>query len=216
MAVSSFIPAGRTSLVKKGDVSLQVQTEYAARPVPRITTTILKSGQVLQKIERALDRPVESFEEQRKIEIGMKRQHLDVVDIIQSASVEAAMNLTTRFAPEVKPAPLKGIQARLSAIPGVRKLYYLDNDGNFHGSDTGDQFKKQFNFVFKNLAEILGIFAELPGNSGARERGVYEIEQDRLYFVSLGDGCYIILVAPHPSIPNYEAAIREAMPDTPE
>jgi len=95
-------------------------------------------------------------------------------------------------------------------------LYHLDNEGNFHGSGLGDQFKKQFSFVFKNLTEILGIFAELPGNSGARERGVYEIEQDRLYFVSLGTECYVVLVAPDASVPSYEAAIREAMPDSPE
>ncbi|MBI5267301.1 MAG: hypothetical protein HY851_08725 [candidate division Zixibacteria bacterium] len=215
MAVSSFIPAGRTSLVKKGDMSLQVQTEYAVRPSPRITTTILRSGQVLHKIERSLNRPVESFDEQRTIESGMARQHQDVVDIIQAASVEATMNLTARFAPEVKPEPLTGVAGKISAIPGVRKLYRLDNEGNFIGADLGEQFKTQFSFVFKNLREILGIFAEL-GGEGVRERGVHEIEQDRLYFVSMGTECYIVLVEADPSVPGYGAAIGEAMRDESE
>jgi len=110
-----------------------VQTEYAARPLPRITTTILKSGQVLHKIERTLEHPVESFEEQRKIEMGMQRQHMEVVDIIQAASLDAAMRLSAHFAPEEKPAPLEGVQLPVVVDSGVRKLYHLDNDGNFSG-----------------------------------------------------------------------------------
>jgi len=39
---------------------LQVQTEYASRPAPRITTTILDSGRVIHKIGNQLERPIES------------------------------------------------------------------------------------------------------------------------------------------------------------
>ncbi len=210
MAVSSFIPAGRTSLVRKGNLALQVQTEYAVRPNPRITTTILKDGQVLHKIERVLDREIESFEEQRSIEFGMKRQHIEVVDILQSASPEAALNLTSNFTPDGKNDKPQSVEERLNNIPGVRKIYHLDYDGNFKGADTTDQFKKQFSFVFKNLREVLSIFAELPG-SDRHEQGVYEVEQDRLYFVSLGTECYFVLVSPVHSVSDYEAAIREVI-----
>ncbi len=213
MAVSSFIPAGRTSLVQKGDLALQVQTEYAMRPTPRITTTILKQGQVLHKIERALERPIESFDEQRSIEIGMKRQHIEVVNILQSASIDAALKLTNQFTLPPKEADIPDEAACLAAIPGVRKVYHLDNEGNFHAPDVSEQFKKQFSFVFKNLRDVLSIFAELPGNDGARERGVYEIEQDRLYFVSLGKSCYFLLITPDQGISNYEAAIKIALKD---
>jgi hypothetical protein len=211
MAVSSFIPAGRTSLVRKGNLALQVQTEYAIRPVPRITTTILKEGQVLHKIERVLDRVIESFEEQRSIESGMKRQHIEVVDILQSASLDAALNLTSHFTSDGKNDRSASIPEKLGKIPGVRKLYHLDYEGNFQGAETSDQFKKQFSFIFKNLREVLSLFAELPGGNGSRERGVYEVEQDRLYFVSLGTDCYFLLISPVHTVPNYEAAIRNVL-----
>jgi hypothetical protein len=214
MTEGSFIPAGRTSLVKKGDLALQVQTEYAARPNPRITTTILKQGQVLHKIERVLDRAIESFEEQRSIELGMKRQHIEVVNILQSASIDAALNLTSQFSDAVKPPTPTGVAGRLAEIPGIRKMYHLDNEGNFRGAETSEQFKKQFSFIFKNLREMLNLFSELPG-SGTRERGVYEVEQDRLYFVSLGNECYFLLVAPDQSVPDYEAAIRGVLNELP-
>lgn len=215
MAVSSFIPAGRTSLVRKGNLALQVQTEYAARPAPRITTTILKDGQVLHKIERVLDRAIESFEEQSSIETGMKRQHVEVVNILQSASLDAALNLTSHFTSDGKSDRPVSVTERLGKIPGVRKLYHLDNDGNFQGTETSEHFKKQFSFIFKNLREVLNLFSELPGQAGTRERGVYEVEQDRLYFVSLGTDCYFLLVSPDHNVPDYEAAIRNVLKEAP-
>jgi len=86
--VGVFIPAGRTSLVKRGDQQLQVQTEYAYRPYPRITTTILNAGQVLHKLEKRLDRPIESIEEQNIAEDVIKRQHQEVVALIGSKGRE--------------------------------------------------------------------------------------------------------------------------------
>ena len=61
MSTSEFIPVGRTSLVRKRGLNLQVQTEYASRPSPRITTTILSDGQVLHKVERTLKTCVSSL-----------------------------------------------------------------------------------------------------------------------------------------------------------
>jgi hypothetical protein len=139
----------------------------------------------------------------------MKRQHVEVVDILQSASPEAALNLTSHFTPDGKSDKPMSAAEQLSRIPGVRKLYHLDYDGNFEGADATDQFKKQFSFVFKNLREVLGIFTQLPG--GEHEQGVYEVEQDRLYFVSLGQECYFLLVSPVHSVSNYEAAIKEVI-----
>jgi len=77
--VTTYIPAGRTSLVKKGGLSLQIQTEYARIPAPRITTTILKNGQVLHKVQRELEYQITSLEEQASTEEIIKRQHMAVV-----------------------------------------------------------------------------------------------------------------------------------------
>ena len=64
MTVNQFIPAGRTSLVNKDGSSIQIQTEYAFRPYPRVTTTILDNGRVLHKVERKLNKGIDSIEEQ--------------------------------------------------------------------------------------------------------------------------------------------------------
>lgn len=89
--MSGFIPAGRTSLVKRGETMLQVQTEYAHRPYPRITTTILNQGQVLHKLEKKLDHAISTVEEQNIAEDVMKRQHAEVLSLIVDPSGEALL-----------------------------------------------------------------------------------------------------------------------------
>ncbi len=61
---------------------LQVQTEYAYRPYPRITTTILTEGQVLHKVEKKLEAVISSIEEQNQTEDVMKKQHREVLSLI--------------------------------------------------------------------------------------------------------------------------------------
>ena len=132
MTTSNLIPNGRTSRVKKGETSLQVQTEYAYRPYPRLTTTVLNDGQVLHKIEKKLDRPIGSVEEQSEIERMIKRQHSDVVSIIEEnvAGKPATFEVPAEFVPQrfgynhilLNPVDIKDgkshkITARLSGGP---------------------------------------------------------------------------------------------------
>lgn len=81
--MSEFIPVGRTSLAKRGNTTLQVQTEYAARPNPRIATTITENGRVVHKVERPLEKAVASAEEQRTTEAQMRQQHATIVSTIE-------------------------------------------------------------------------------------------------------------------------------------
>lgn len=100
--MATYIPAGRTSLVKRGGKDLQVQTEYAYRPYPRITTTILNGGQVLHKLEKKLERPIESIEEQNLAEAVIKKQHSEVVALISDKPKHSPheRDVTVRMTPE--------------------------------------------------------------------------------------------------------------------
>lgn len=83
-----FIPVGRTSLARRGETALQVQTEYAARPNPRIATTISENGRVIHKVERPLERQIMSAEEQRETEAQMRQQHASVVATIEGKNAD--------------------------------------------------------------------------------------------------------------------------------
>jgi len=204
-AANTFIPSGQTSLVKKGDVSLQIQTEYSFRPYPRIKTIIFNNGRVIHKIEKKLLRPVESIEEQDRMEGIIKEQHKEVVSIIKESSYFPGFgdNESCKLPTEVS------IKNKLSAIPGVQRVFCLNKDGEFVGSNSSGQFKKIYSTIFKSLPEIMEVFKIVPGGERKREKGVYEIERNSLYFASVGDEYFLVTVQSKGNDINYEKNIRE-------
>ena len=201
---AQFIPAGRTSLVKAGGLSLQVQTEYAPNPTPRITTTILRDGRVVQKIERALDKPVTTLEEQTRMERSIQRQHHEVCRLLERGGQQTRRMTATS---EAKPTP-PTTHEQLQAVPGVQRVFRLDNEGNFVGAAPSEEFRKMFAPVFQNLRELLDVFMLVPGVGVTRETGVYEVERDALYLVSAGVECYILLVEPPGPTEGFEQAFK--------
>jgi hypothetical protein len=213
MSVSHFIPAGRTSTVRKGETIFQIQTEYAYRPLPRITTTVSNQGRVLHKIERSLDHAVETLEEQTRTEVIIKRQHAEVISILETQPAPA---------PEppkvvaVEPTRVEDSQARmtptsedaLKKIPGVTHVYTLDNEGNFHTDHSSEQFQKTFSPVFRGIQELIQLFGKEAGVGFTREQGVVEIESDRLYFASSGTECYFVVVRRVNVTTDYEREIK--------
>ncbi len=196
--------------MKKGDASLQVQTEYAFRPYPRLTTTVLNDGQVLHKIEKKLDRPIKSVEEQSEIERMIKRQHADVVSIIEeNAAGKPAMIQVLKESH----SDYLTLADRIKAIPGVKTIFDLDNEGNFLRHENAEQFRKAYSAVFKGLKELIEIFGMIPGVTMTREKGVYEVEKDRLYLVSCGDEVCVVTVKRVDETIVYEQAIKKALED---
>jgi hypothetical protein len=208
MATSQFIPVGRTSLVKKGHLALQVQTEYAYRPYVRITTTISTDGRVIHKVERKLDRAIDSAEEQASLQRYMARQHDEVMAVLNETSLEATLGLVDS---QPDRARARSLQEAFREIQGIERVFRLDNEGNFVGEHTTREFKRAFAPVFRNLRELMDVFCLIPGSGGVRERGVYEVEAGRLYFASSGKECFFIIADPLRSVDSYEAAIREVL-----
>ncbi len=208
MTADAFIPVGRTSLARKGSTPLQVQTEYAARPYPRITTTVLNSGQVVHKVERRLERAVTTMEERGKAEAVMQQQHSEIVALIEDRSGDAGPSDAAIVSD--RPAGA-GVLDKLSALPRFRRCYRLNVDGVFIGATTARAFKKAFRRVNKSLHEIIELFPFLPGGMGLRQTGVCEIIRDRLYFVSTGVECLFVEVEPGDGGFDYEAGLREVL-----
>ncbi len=223
--MSDFIPAGRTSMVKKGGITVQIQTEYAVRPYPRITTTILNSGKVIHKIEKKLDQPIQSIKEQNQIEDFIVHQHSEVMatinkgsdrkseshsDIKSSTQDEKVVEEIKETAPQVVENDNRSTLDKLKSISGVQQVYNLDNNGNFIGLNDADDFENKFSKIFKNLKEVMDVFMLMPG-SEHREKGVYELMHDTLYFVSNGDECFFISIRRTDGTTIYEKAIKQAL-----
>lgn len=205
---SKFIPAGRTSLVVKGTDKLQIQTEYASRPYPRITTTVLNSGQVLHKIEKKLQQPIASIEEQNRMQDVMARQHSEVVGIVDK---QTSAKTPQAAATDSAPAANLTLRQRLESIPGAQKVFLLDNQGNFIDQNGTEQFSSSFGPIFKSLHELLQVFLQLPGAENEREQGVYEVQRDRLYLVSTGNEMYFVVVGKADPEVDYEKEVKKAL-----
>lgn len=77
-----LIPVGRTARLPRGLEEIQLQTEYASRPSPRITSCILVSGRLIHKIETPLATAVATPEEMAHVERLLGRQHAAVYRLI--------------------------------------------------------------------------------------------------------------------------------------
>lgn len=205
MTPDDFIPVGRTSLVKRGMTSLQVQTEYASRPYPRVTTTVLNSGQVIQKVERKLEHAVETLEEQSRIEAAIQQQHGEVLALIEKGAPVEKCGLVEHKPHESAP---HSTYDRLTSVVGLQCLYRLGADGAFVSNNESKQFRKTFAPVFKDLQQVIDIFPLMPGERGVRQKGVCEIEHDRLYFVSAGSECYFVAVQPTDEKIDHETTLK--------
>jgi hypothetical protein len=102
------------------------------------------------------------------------------------------------------------IRDALREVPGVQHVYRISNDGQFHGQATAEQFKKAYSAIFKGIQELLTIFDELPGPGPKRRPGVYEVERDRLYLISMGDECLFVTVRRAGPDIDYEQALKKA------
>lgn len=224
MSLAQFIPAGRTGLVKKGKNAYQIQTEYNYRPYPRLTTTISTDGRVLHKVEKKLDKPIESFEEQAVVERELVRQHAEVSKIIKNNSYNKQSLETPTPAPtqpkitkpQIVSPPYDSeinyslpLNEQFKQLPGVRHVFKLDEQGNFISKQSGDIFKNEYGFIFKNIKELMEIFRAVPGVTLSREKGVYEVERNGLYMVSVGE-CFYFVTVEYPARDFiYERAIKD-------
>ncbi len=78
-----IIPAGLLSETRFGDTKFFVQTEFAPRPQPRVTTTISIDGAVVEKVENIWEKLPRTEEDREAIERFLKIQHQQVLKTIK-------------------------------------------------------------------------------------------------------------------------------------
>jgi hypothetical protein len=84
------MPGGLSSEARFKDAKFCVQTEFAQRPKPRVTTTISLNGEVVEKVENIWERPPQTEEDKQEIERFLKRQHQQVLEKIKNRTEKPA------------------------------------------------------------------------------------------------------------------------------
>jgi hypothetical protein len=188
---AQYIPSGRTSLVKRGKLEFQLQTEYAAIPQPRVTTTIFAQGRVLHKIEKAVSKAIDSIEEMHRIEDLIKAQHIEVSKSLRDRGLPTV--------PESRGDVESGLSRleRMRRLEEVERVFLVSSEGKIvDDRRLTKEFKRLFKHIFKELPSLITVFASLPDSEGRREEGFYEIEPGRVLLASTGAEFYLMLIRP--------------------
>jgi hypothetical protein len=154
-----IIPGGLSSEAVVKEDKFCVQTEFAHRPKPRVTTTISLNGEVVEKVENPWDRSPHTDEDREEIEIFLKRQHQQVLETIKNKGEKPASPEPEKE--EVTPAvgdELSKVDRELYSYDGVCRWISLMEDGRMStrrisGSEDED-IKEQVKLI-KDLALFL-------------------------------------------------------------
>ncbi|MEW5994548.1 MAG: hypothetical protein AB1744_09145, partial [Candidatus Zixiibacteriota bacterium] len=164
------------------------------------------------KIERKLEQAVTSLEERSRTEGLIRQQHKEVINLIEKEPANIPLK---KIQLPVAGTKLDPVYEKLSALPGFRTFYRLNNDGEFGDETASRVFKKTYRRIYRDLAAIVELFPLARGGTGLRETGVCEVIPDVLYFVSTGLDCYFVEVKLTSIGTDYEKLLREALLMTP-
>jgi len=161
--MGDFIPPGRLSGYKHEGKTIQVQTEYAPRPRPRITTSVVLDGRIVHKLDRPWEDGVETGELQKALESTLAEQHRQAMEIVKTKAAEFA------GAPKATEAPPGYTQGSfrdsmvevLGSLPSVIGVYEIDQGGKIIFSHNFRNIYAEWDREFEMLAQLAREFPNI-------------------------------------------------------
>ena len=133
MEAVDYIPPGQLGYHKLGEKTLQVQTEFATRPRPRVTSSVVVDGRIVHKTDLEWTDDLASDESRQKLEAALAEQHKATMALVQERAVEFIGGHSPVTAP---PAPgyeattfRDTIEEVLRTVPYIMALYEFDSEG---------------------------------------------------------------------------------------
>jgi len=133
-------PAGISNEASSGEKRFCVQTEFAARPKPRITTSVSLNGEVVQNVEKFWEKLPQSEEDKDEIERFLRKQHQEVIKNIKEKEEKF---VSSKDEAKGIAVPLEKQPQRTTLVVDKRALGLLI---------------EAVNLVAKRLVETLGIY----------------------------------------------------------
>ncbi len=149
-------PAGLSNEASSGEKRFCVQTEFAPRPKPRITTSVSLNGEVVQKVENLWEKLPQSEDDKDEIERFLRKQHREVIRDIKEKGEKFVLSKDEA----------KGIGAPLEKQP-QRTTFVVDKK-------TLELLIEAVNLVAKGLVKTQGSFWVIRNLRKSKERIVTE------------------------------------------
>ncbi len=133
MEAVDYIPPGQLGYHKLGEKVLQVQTEFATRPKPRITSSVVVDGRIVHKTDREWTVELSSDDSRQKLEAALGEQHKATMALVQERAVEfigGQSPVTAPPAPGYEASTFRDtIEEVLRTVPYIMAFYEFDQEG---------------------------------------------------------------------------------------
>ncbi len=205
-------PSGMSGEASWGEERFCVQTEFAPRPKPRITTSISLNGEVVEKVENVWDKLPQSEEDKDEIERFLRKQHRQVIeDIREKGSVSSIGGAGKNSAREEKQNEglISKVKEVISISEGITGCVLLSNDDRIIGQDTlnsTDQTIIDLTRSTNDLASSLSSVSKVGNLVG----GVLKSEQMRMVFIPIENNFLAFRVNPDVNVKGLVQRIKSA------
>ena len=180
--MSKFQPPGRLSKVSGQDYMIQIQTEFAWTPHPRITTCVMLDGVILHKIQKDWEGDLESDEERKIVSRFINKQH-DEVDSIVNSNQDFILNYIDTGKKETD---FSGV----IDIEGVRKAFLLTPDG-LMTPFREEEIELEKVQLFERLFELVEFLDQMTRWGGMQESYLV-LDEDKIMIFKYKDNFLII------------------------
>jgi len=182
--MTKYQPPGRLSKVSGKEFLIQLQTEFAWHPHPRITTTVVLDGVVIHKIQKDWENNLETDEEKRVATNYISKQHEEVEKIVK-ANKDFILNHGKSKGHEVD---FQGILK----IEGVERAFLLSSDG-LMTPFRDEEIEMEKVKLFESLFELMEFLDQLTG-WGSMNEAYLVLDGDRIMIFRYGDHFLIITI----------------------
>jgi hypothetical protein len=203
-----IIPGGLASEASFKDTKYCIQTEFAQRPKPRVTTTISVNGEVVEKVENIWDRLPQTEEDRREVEIFLKKQHQQVLENIKNPKGESVNSgLEPKGDIGLKTISAPRIEEELSRTQGVYGWILLSEDNSLKVNQVSAKVKGDYSDIVRSVKH----FSELLSSDtpwGNLQGGILEAPGGRMVFLPLRTQFLAVQVEPETDVKKLIQSIK--------
>jgi hypothetical protein len=208
-------PAGVSGEASSGEKRFCVQTEFAPRPKPRITTSIALNGEVVQKVENLWDKLPQSEEDRDQIERVLRKQHQQVINDIEQRGDRFALSekdpTKTASSEQMQNEKLIAkIKGAISGNEGITGCVLFSSEDQIIGRDilgTKDQALVDLSQATKDLVSFLSSVSKVGNPAG----GLFKYEQMRTVFIPIENNFLALRVNPDVDVKQLVQSIKSTI-----
>jgi hypothetical protein len=180
-----ILPGGLASETSNQETKFCVQTEFAQRPKPRVTTTISINGEVVEKVENIWDRLPQTEEDKKEVETFLRKQHQQVLESIKNKKAESTtFGLEPNGSVDAKGSLTLKIEEELSRTPGVYGWIFLSEDNGMKAKRFSTKTKGDYSDIVRSVKHFSGMLSSDP-TLGNLQGGIMEVPDSRMVFLPL-------------------------------